>query len=79
MSAAARIAFVSTRGAQPAADSLAGKIIAKCVLHDMLASTSAPMHELSSAHLVALEVPPVVTTKFEHDLLNFVQKLLALN
>ena len=37
------------------------------------------MHELSSAHLVVLEIPPVVTVRFEHDLLSFVQKLLALN
>ena len=53
--------------------------MAKYILHDMLASTSAPMHELSTAHLVALEVAPVVTARFEHDLLNYVHKLLALN
>ena len=44
-----------------------------------MASTSAPIHELSTAHVVALEVSPIVTAKFEHDLLNFVHKLLALN
>ena len=53
--------------------------MAKYVLHDMLASTLAPMHELSMAHLVVVEVPPVVTSRFEHDLLNYVYKLLALN
>ena len=37
------------------------------------------MHELSATHLVALEVPRVATAKFEHDLLNFAQKLLALH
>ena len=58
---------------------LAGSVMVKYVLHDMLASTSAPMHELSTAHVVALEVPPIVTARFEHDLLNFVQKLLALS
>jgi hypothetical protein len=58
---------------------LAGTVMAKYILHDLLASTEAPMHELSTAHVVALEVPPVVTTKFEHDLLNFVNKLLALH
>ena len=76
---AARIALVSTRRAQPAADHLAGSVCAKYILHDMLSSVTAPMHELSSAHLIALEIPPVVTVRFEHDLLNFVQKLLALN
>ena len=58
---------------------LAGTVMAEYILHDMLASTEAPMHELSTAHVVALEVPPVVTAKFEHDLLNFVDKLLALH
>ena len=75
----ARIGLVTTRRAQPAADMLAGSVMGKYVLHDMLTSTSAPMHELSTAHVVALEVPPIVTTRFEHDLLNFVHKLLALN
>ena len=58
---------------------LAGTVIGKYILHDMLASTTAPVHELSTAHVVALEVPPIVTARFEHDLLNFVHKLLALN
>ena len=53
--------------------------MAKCVLHDMLASRMAPIHELSTTHLVASEVPPVATAKFEHDLLNFIQKLPALH
>ena len=75
----ARIGLVTTRRAQPAADMLAGTVMAKYILHDMMASTTAPMHELSIAHVVALEVPPIVTAKFEHDLLNFVHKLLALN
>ena len=79
MPAAARIAFVSTRRAQPAADSLAGRVTASYILHDMTASISAPMHELSSAHLVVVDVPPVVTSRFEHDLLKYIYKLLALN
>ena len=70
---------VTTRRAQPAVDSLAGNVVAKFILHDMLASVTAPLHELSQAHVVALEIPPVVTPRFEHDLLNFVQRLLALN
>ena len=53
--------------------------MAKFVLHDMLASTPAPMYKLSTAHLVVVEVPPVVTSRFERDLLNYVHKLLALN
>ena len=37
------------------------------------------MHELSTAHLVVVEVPPVGASRFEHELLNYVHKLLALN
>ena len=77
--AGARIVFVSTRRAQPAVDALASKVIAKYVLHDMLASVTAPMHELSSAQLVLLEVPPVATKGFERDLLSFVCKVLEVN
>ena len=69
----ARIVLISTRRAQPAADALAGSILAKYILHDMLASVTAPFHELSTAHLVVLEVPPVVTAGFERDLLNFAE------
>ena len=54
-------------------------MIAKYVSRDVLASMSAPLHELSTAHLVALEVPPVATAKFEHNLLNYAHRLLALS
>ena len=70
---------MTTRRAQPAADHLAGNIVGKYILHDLLASVSAPMHELSSAHVVVLEIPPIVTPRFEHDLLNLVNKLIALS
>ena len=53
--------------------------MAKYVLHDMLYSRTAPVHELAGAHLAVLEISPVAPAKFEHDLLNFVQKLLALH
>ena len=49
----------------------------KYILHDMLASVTAPLHELSTAHVIVLEVPPVCSYRFEHDLLGLVQKLLA--
>ena len=65
----ARIALICTRRALPAADTFAGNLLSKHVLHDMLASVTAPMHELSTAHIVALEIPTIVTQKFEHQLL----------
>ena len=42
----ARIAVVTTRRAQPAADALGGCVFGKYLLHDMLASVTAPLHEL---------------------------------
>ena len=73
----ARIAVVTTRRAQPAADALGGCVFGKYILHDMLASVTAPLHELSIAHVIVLEVPPICTYRFDHDLLGLVQKLLA--
>ena len=75
----ARIALISTRRAQPAADALKDRLHSKYVLHDMLTSVTAPLHELSSAQLVLLEIPSVVVAGFEHTMLAFVHKLLALN
>ena len=69
----ARIALVSTRRAQPAADVLAGHVFGKYVLYDIMASVTAPLHELTSANAVVLEVPPVVAAGFERDLLNLGQ------
>ena len=71
--------MISTRRAQQAADAIASNVVGKYILHDMLMSVTAPLHELTSAHLVVLEIPPVVTSGFEHDLLALVQKILALN
>ena len=40
-------------------------------------SLTAPLDELSTAHAVVLEAPSIVTHKFEHDMLNFTQKILS--
>ncbi len=37
-----------------------------------------PLDELSSAHLVAIEIPPVALKGFEHDLLHLVAKIRAI-
>ena len=57
----ARTAWISTRRGGPAADSMAGNVIGRYVLHDMMRSLTAPLDELSSAHAVVLEAPPIVT------------------
>ena len=72
----ARIAWISTRRGGPAADTIAGNVIGRYVLHDMMRSATAPLDELSSAHAVLLEAPPIVTPRFEHDMLDLVAKVL---
>ena len=73
----ARVAWISTRRGSPAADSIAGNISGRYVLHDMMRSLTAPLAELSSAHAVVLEAPPIVTQRFEHDMLDLVRKATA--
>ena len=43
----------------------------------MMAQMTAPLDELSTAHAVVLEAPPITTARFEHDMLNLVERLQA--
>ena len=70
-----RVAWVSTRRAFPAADTVAGNVHSRLLLADLLANKEAPLHELSGAHLTVLEVPPVTKPLFEHQLLDLVQRV----
>ena len=60
------MSWISPRKSAAAGDSIAGNLLNSFVLHDMLATVKAPLHELSQAHLVLLEVPPVAAQRFEH-------------
>ena len=60
----ARVIWVSTRRASAAADSLAGKVCGRYVIHDVLARMTAPLQEFSAAHAVVFEVSPLVTQLF---------------
>ena len=73
-----RLIWISTRKAAPAADALAANIAGCYLLHELLASVKLPLDELSSAHLVAIEIPPVALKGFEHDLLHLVAKIRAI-
>ena len=73
-----RMIWVSTRKAGPAADGLAANILGCYLLHELLASVKLPLDELSSADLVAIEVPPVALKGFEHNLLHLVAKIRAI-
>ena len=70
----ARIAWISTRRGGPAADSIAGNVIGRYILHDMMRSLTAPLDELSSAHAVVFEAPPIAARRFEHDMLDLLRK-----
>ncbi len=73
-----KISWISTRKASAAAGSIAGNLLNSFVLHEMVVNVRAPLHELSPAHLVMLEVPPLSAPRFEHDFLALVQKIRAL-
>ena len=73
----AQIIWVSTRRAEPAADTIAGNVRERYVLNDVLVNMTAPLDELSTAHLVVLEAPPIVTARFEHTFLSLVQRIRA--
>ena len=70
--------WVSTRKAGPVADGLAANIVKCYLLQELLASVKLPLDELISAHLVAIEIPPVALRGFEHNLLHLVAKIRAI-
>ncbi len=73
-----KLIWISTRKAAPAADALAANIAGCYLLHELLASVKLPLDELSSAHLVAIEIPPVALKGLEYDLLHLVAKIRAI-
>ena len=72
-----KVVWASTRRAVGAADSFAANTTARYLLSDVWKSVDAPLQEFSSAHIVALELPPVVQLGYEHSVLSIVQKMLA--
>ena len=70
-----RVAWISTRRAAPAADTIAGQLIGRYHLADVLASKDAPLTEMITADVVMIELPPVMKLRFEHQVLDMVAKL----
>ena len=70
-----KIAWVSTRRGEPAADQIAGHLHSSYLLHDMMRSLTAPLDELSTAHAVVLEAPSIVAQRFEHNMLNLIVRI----
>ena len=56
---------------------MAGNLVGKFLLEDVLSSKDAPLQEMASADLVALEAPPVTKQGFEQRMLEAVLKLRA--
>ena len=71
--------WVSTRKTGPDADALAAIIAGfDRLLHEILASVKMPLDELSAAHFVAINIPPVALKGFERDLLHLIVKIRAI-
>ena len=73
-----RIAWISTRRGFEAADHFAENLMGRYLLADMIADKENQMHEVKSAHLVAIEAPPVAKPLFEHELIALIRKIRAL-
>ncbi len=70
---------MSTRKTGPDADALAAIIAGfDRLLHEILASVKMPLDELSAAHFVAINIPPVALKGFERDLLHLIVKIRAI-
>ena len=61
-----RVAWVSTRRAAPAADTIAGQLLGRYLLADVLASKDAPLSEFASDEYVMMELPPVTKLRYQH-------------
>ena len=73
-----RSIWVSTRKAGPVEDGLASNVVKCYLLQELMASVKLPLDELSTAHLVAIEIPPVALGGFEHTLLHLITKIRAI-
>ena len=71
-----KVVWVSTRRGGQVADAIAGNVVERYVLQDVLTNGTALFHEFSEADLVVFEVPPVTRPQFEHKMLDVVQKVL---
>ena len=72
-----KVAWISTRRGSPAAEHIAGHLHSNYLLHDMMRSVTAPLDELSTAHAVVLEAPSIAMQRFEHDMLNLINKITS--
>ena len=52
---------------------MAGNVLERYVLQDVMTKGAALFHEFSEAHLVVFEAPPVTRPQFEHNMLDVVQ------
>ena len=78
LSPSTRIVWVSTRRCFEAADVFAANLIGRYLLAEVIKDKDCPFHEMSTAHLVVIEAPPVAQPLFEHHLLGLVQKIRAM-
>ena len=60
------------------ADSIAGNLVGRYLLHDIISSRDAPLHEFARAEIVVFEVPSITKPQFEHRMLEIVQKVRAI-
>ena len=71
-----RVAWISTRRGHDAADAISANLFHRYHLHSLIRSVTAPLTELSAADAVMLEIPPTADRRYEHTILDFVNRII---
>ena len=72
-----KLVWISTRRGEPVADTIASNVVGRYLLASIISEQIAPFREFMSVDTVVMEVPPVAKPKFEHQMLNIVQRIRA--
>ena len=71
-----QIAWISTRRGHDAADAISANLFHRYHLHSLMRTVTAPLTELSAADAVMLEIPPTADRNYEHNVLDFINKII---
>ena len=71
-----KVAWISTRRGHDAADAISANLLHRYHLHSLIRSVTAPLTELSAADAVMLEIPPTADRRYEHTILDLVNRII---
>ena len=71
-----QVAWISTRRGHDAADAISANLLHRYHLHSLMRTVTAPLSELSAADAVMLEISPTADRRYEHSILDFVNRII---